>query len=197
MKNDPAMRPDFPPLLILRHGETEWNAEGRLQGHHDSPLTAIGIAQAEAQRDVLALIDLSGFGAYASPQGRAFRTAAIALAGLVPEIETDPRLSEIGLGQWAGMKRDEVLALCGLEDGLGFYALAPEGEGFAALEQRCRAFLADLERPAVLVTHGITSRMLRCIALGKDRAELAALPGGQGIVFHLENGIQRQLSNRA
>jgi probable phosphoglycerate mutase len=191
------MRPKFPPLLILRHGETEWNAEGRLQGHLDSPLTARGLAQAEAQRAVLAGLDLRGIKAYASPQGRAFRTASIALVGLVPQIETDLRLAEIGLGQWAGMRREEVRALCGIEDPLGLYELAPGGEGFAALEQRCRAFLAGLAHPAVLVTHGITSRMLRCIALGRDRADLAALPGGQGVVYHLENGVQRQLSNGA
>jgi probable phosphoglycerate mutase len=191
------MPADFPPLLILRHGETEWNATGRLQGHLDSHLTANGVAQAEAQRALLAAVDLTGFQAYTSPQGRAFRTAAIALVGLVPQIETDPRLAEIGLGQWAGRNRDEVSALRGGEDAFGFYEFAPEGEGFAALEQRCQAFLADLEGPAVLVTHGMTSRMLRCLALGRNRAELAALPDAQGVVYHLARGTQRQLSNRA
>ena len=51
----------YPPLYILRHGETVWNAENRLQGHFDSPLTARGRAQAEAQNAILRARDLTGF----------------------------------------------------------------------------------------------------------------------------------------
>ena len=58
---------DSPPLYILRHGETEWNASGRLQGRFDSPLTEKGRAQAAVQRMILNDIDLAGYSAFSSP----------------------------------------------------------------------------------------------------------------------------------
>lgn len=189
------------PLYILRHGQTIWNAEQRFQGRLDSPLTPRGIAQAAAQRKLLEQCDLTGFEAVSSPQGRAFHTAALALVGLVPRIETDARLSEIGIGAWEGRLRAE-LDPDGAHDeseesALSLYETAPGGEGFSALHARCRAFLEELRGPAVIVTHGITSRMLRAILLNLGIGNLDQLPGGQGVVFRVENGRQTKLSIRA
>lgn len=186
-----------PTLYILRHGETEWNAAGRLQGRHDSPLTPRGRAQAQAQRDILRAEDLEGFTAFSSPQGRAFQTAAIALEGQVENIHTDDRLSEIGLGEWAGEDRAALIAREAVADAFALYERAPDGEGFARLQTRCRAFLESLDTPAVIVTHGITSRMLRLILLGRDITDLAHLEGGQGVVFRLHDGNQTLLRKKA
>lgn len=183
----------FPPLYILRHGETEWNAQGRLQGRYDSALTQRGRAQALAQRAILLRRDLTGFTAVSSPQGRAYQTAAIALDGVIDDIHTDERLGEIGLGDWAGQTRSLLMEEAQVKSGFDLYERAPGGEGFAALRLRAAAFLADLQGPSVVVTHGITSRMLRLIALGLPMAALTELPGGQGVVFHLESGIQTRL----
>lgn len=185
----------YPPLYILRHGETEWNAKNRLQGHFNSALTTAGRAQARAQHDILKSCDLDGFTALTSPQGRAFHTASVALQGLVDGIETDSRLREIGVGDWAGHARSDLMALCpGANDTFDLYERAPGGEGFAALRLRCTAFLDSLEGPAVVVTHGITSRMLRLIVLGLGDAALRDLPGGQGVVFQLLDGQQNRLT---
>lgn len=193
------MRHDYPPLYVLRHGETAWNAEGRLQGCFDSHLTPLGISQAKAQHGILAREDLSGYRALSSPQGRAFQTAAIAMQGHLPEIETDDRLKEIGVGQWAGRLAREIgmpsYADVAPEAVFEHYNKAPDGEGLKALETRCRDFLNDLTEPSVLVTHGVTSRMLRLIVLGLPAHEIATVDGGQGVVFHLENGVQKRLSN--
>ena len=184
----------YPPLYILRHGETVWNAENRLQGRFDSPLTARGRAQAEAQREILMAQDLSGFTAFSSPQERAQETARIALAGLLP-FQPHRGLAEIGIGDWAGTCRGTLLARCPeARDTFDLYEMAPEGEGFAALESRCRAFLDGLKGPHVLVTHGITSRMLRLIVLGRDRSQLRAMQGGQGVVYYLAEGEQTRLA---
>lgn len=189
--------PDFPPFLILRHGETAWNASGRLQGHHNSDLTARGIAQACAQHALLAGCDLTGYRAISSPQGRALRTAEIALQGLGPKIETDPALAEIGLGSWAGEDRAALMARTGAPDGFALYELAPGGEGFDALHARCTAFLATLESPAVLVTHGITSRMLQLVLTGRPAREVRDIGGGQGMVWRVAEGHQQPLSPEA
>ena len=187
---------DFPPVYVLRHGETEWNATGRLQGHYDSLLTDEGRAQARNQRAILGECDLTGHIALSSPQGRAFRTAALALDGLIFDIRTDDALSEIGLGDWAGRDRAALIASTGAADGFALYELAPAGEGFAALRARCESFLHGLDGPAVLVTHGITSRMLRLVLTDQPTSALRDIGGGQGVVWRVAKGCQDCLSLR-
>lgn len=184
----------FPELYVLRHAETEWNEAGRLQGGFDSALTARGNAQAQAQQQILTGRTLQGFRAFTSPQGRAAHTAQIALQGLDLPVTQDEALREIGLGEWAGEDRKALISKHGAADGFELYALAPGGEGFAALEERCRDFLTRLEGPAVLITHGITSRMIRLIVTGHPAHALRDMPGGQGVVFHLKDGIQKRLT---
>jgi len=173
----------LPPLYVLRHGQTEWNALGRLQGGFDSKLTAEGRNQAVAQNRILRTVDLTGFKAISSPQARAYETAVLALNGLVSKIGRDVALREIGLGDWAGQDRDRLVAQQGVRDGFDLYALAPGGEGTAALRQRCTAFLSALRGPTVVVTHGMTSRMIRLIATGRPDMLLRDIGGGQGVVF--------------
>jgi len=183
-----------PPLYILRHGETEWNLAGRLQGRFDSPLTREGLAQARTQNAILRRQELRGFQAVSSPQGRALKTAQIALDGVIDPIAQDAALSEVGLGDWAGESRAEMIAQSGASDGFGLYDLAPGGEGLTALRVRCEGFLREVKRPSVLITHGITSRMLRLILTDQPNGRLRAMQGGQGVVFHLENGTQKRLT---
>lgn len=188
----------YPPLYILRHGETVWNAEKRIQGSLDSPLTDLGKTQALQQNSILIERDLEGFDAISSPQGRAVETAGIALSGLFCSIEQDPMLREIGVGAWEGRYRADLPRMSDLtesEDGaLDLYQYAPGGEGFDRLYSRCRSFLGMLTRPSVLVTHGITSRMLRVVVMGRDIKDLGAIDGGQGVVFFLKDGVQTKLS---
>lgn len=168
-----------------------------MQGALNSALTPAGRLQAERQATILASCNLEGFDILTSPQGRAFETAAIALARQVTHLRTDDRLREIGVGEWAGKIRRELPGADAFHDGpdgaLELYENAPGGEGFAALEQRCTEFLASLTQPSVLVTHGITSRMLRSIITGAGVAGLDGIGGGQGIVFHLKNRMQKRL----
>ena len=188
----------YPELYILRHGETEWNAEGRMQGGLNSPLTQAGKAQAQRQAKILQAVDLKSFEVLCSPQGRAFETAAIALSRQVALVRTEDRLREIEVGDWSGKVRATLAnpdEFTDTPDGaLELYERAPGGEGFAALQERCKAFLADLNGPAVLVTHGITSRMLRATVLGLGIPGLSEMPGGQGVVYHLKDGVQKRLT---
>ena len=177
-----------PELYILRHGETTWNAENRMQGELNSPLTEKGLRDAAQQRKILAVRDLADFAFISSPQGRAFQTAGIALAGLADHIRTDDRLREIGVGDWSGRLRDELPMPANPYQSQ--YEIAPNGEGFARLKLRCREFLADLEGPAVLVTHGITSSMIRGLVVGEKAHAVPTTHAGQGRVYHLKDGDQ-------
>jgi len=180
----------FPELFILRHGETEWNAENRMQGELNSPLTPKGQADAARQGVILGGLDLAGFAFVSSPQGRAFQTAGIALASVAAYIRTDDRLREIGVGDWSGRLRDELPMPEGRDPVMAQYEMAPNGEGFAGVKARVTAFLADLERPSVLVTHGVTSAILRASVVGEKAYAGQSVQGGQGCVYHLKDGEQ-------
>ncbi|MBC6437445.1 MAG: histidine phosphatase family protein [Rhodobacteraceae bacterium] len=184
-------------LFILRHGETRWNAEGRLQGHLDSPLTDRGVAQARAQRAILAPVLPGGSVARVSPSPRAMQTAEIALAGLDVPAAKDARLLEVDLGTWQGHTLDEIAAanphVAENQDPHLWKFTAPGGESLEHMTARCRAVLEDITGPTVLVTHGVTSRLLRCLALGMSPTGLAALPGGQGVVHRLSAGVAQIL----
>jgi probable phosphoglycerate mutase len=184
-----------PELYILRHGETEWNAARRVQGQHDSALTALGRTQAAWQGAILAAAGALHLPIFVSPQGRARATAEIALPGRPATV--DDRLREISLGLWDGLTRDEIERRWPSPDEPGdpffWYDSAPEGEGFAAVAARVGGFLDDLTGPAVIVTHGIASMFLRGRLLGLDLDGIGGLPGGQGVVYHLKYGRQRRL----
>ena len=189
---------EFPELLILRHGETEWNREGRMQGNLDSPLTDTGRAHAERQRDILSRFDLEGYALYCSPLGRTRETAKISLPEVaLSAVDFNDALVEIGVGEWAGADRSSLKPTVVLEttpDGpLGVYDSAPGGEGYVGLRDRCTGFLAALTGPSVIITHGITSRMLRVIYLGQKTRLLGEVGGGQGVVYHMKDGEQTRL----
>ncbi len=191
----------FPEIYVLRHGETLWNREGRMQGGRDSPLTPLGRAQAEAMGRLLAAagVTAQSHDLLCSPQGRALATAERVLAQYARgggRIVTDPDLREIAMGLWSGLTRDEIDARWPGPEGehfLDFYARAPGAEDFAALWQRTGEVLARLTRPTVIVTHGMTSRFLRSRATGLGMDALDRLEGGQGCVHHLRDGVHRTL----
>lgn len=96
-------------ILLARHGETPWNAEGRYQGQEDIPLSAVGvIAQATALGERLRALRIDR--ALASPLSRARRTAELALGeGRASQLLLDDGFKEIGHGEWEGLLASEIL----------------------------------------------------------------------------------------
>jgi broad specificity phosphatase PhoE len=188
-------------LFYVRHGETEWNQQGRLQGQHDSGLTALGRAQAvhcgEILRQLLARDgrDAGALDFVSSPLGRARATMEVmrAALGLEPvDYRTDARLAELAFGRWEGVAYPELLAhervtLAAREqDNWNF--VPPGGESYADLLVRVRAWHATLRRDSVVVAHGGTARALvalRCIA---EREKAAAFAIDQGVVYVFAGG---------
>lgn len=181
----------YPDLYLMRHGQTEWNAAGRLQGRKDSPLTSLGIQQALRLRDITAGIEAQRF---ASPQGRALASARLIFdtRGFQP----DPRLAEIDIGDFTGGFHAELTSrwpetFAG--GPLDWYDRAPGGEGFARLEARARAFLDDLGGPALIVTHGVTMMMLQVLARGLGTAHLAETTARQGACYVIRAGGRHEI----
>jgi broad specificity phosphatase PhoE len=93
-------------LILVRHGETEWNRERRYQGHADPPLNDAGREQARELARRLADMPLDV--AYTSDLRRAAETARIVLEGRGVPLVEDPGLREIDVGSWSGLTRDEI-----------------------------------------------------------------------------------------
>jgi probable phosphoglycerate mutase len=175
-----------PELLVLRHGETEWNRDGRFQGGRDSRLTERGRQQARQQHTILQGLDLAGHRWFSSPQPRAMTTATIA-KGSGDDICPVPALREIGMGAWAGQrKRDLQAAHPRLDlDALSLYHHVPGGEALVDVAARVGRFLDTLTGPSVLVTHGVTLRLLCCAYLGRPHAAFDGFSADQGAVYRL------------
>lgn len=194
---------DLPDLYVLRHGQTEWNRAGRLHGWRDSALTEQGELQARTQGRILADLGVTGSAAvWVSPLGRTMATARLALPGQDPTSwRQDDRLREIHVGDWTGKQRAEMEAerpeLFDPSHPLGWYDHAPGGEGLAKLEERCRALLSELTQPTILITHGITSRMLRALALRLCPVDIEAVSGGQGVVHRISAGRAEVLTEKS
>ena len=156
-------------LWLIRHGETDWNVQDRIQGSSDVPLNAAGLQQARRLAPRLAGV---GFDAvYASDLARARVTAETALPGA--SVRLDPRLRELAYGifegkSWATLDGDEAIeARHWHEDRYG--RRIPGGESFADLQARVAAFRAELpERGRVIAfSHGGTIRATLYAALGQ------------------------------
>jgi probable phosphoglycerate mutase len=163
-------------LILVRHGETDWNAENRLQGQQDVPLNEIGIHQAD---DIArALADESLDVIYTSDLIRASETAARIAArhGLTPV--PDVRLRQSAKGRWEGLTWGEIAERypADLERWRRDQTyLPPGGETTAHYLARLRDFFEYVQRAhpdqtVVAVSHGHVSRMLICRALGLDFA---------------------------
>lgn len=164
-------------LLLIRHGETDWNNQGRVQGHSDTPLNANGIAQ--ARRLAARVASAESFAAlYASPLARARITAEIIAqpCGIVPIL--DDRLKEQMLGEFEGLTDKELeqrftgaLAAWRADP---LRSPLPGQEKRSDFQRRVQSFLDDVRarhaegtRVAV-VTHGGTIGMMLATLIGLD-----------------------------
>ncbi|MBP4040648.1 histidine phosphatase family protein [Aeromonas sp. SrichE-2G] len=157
-------------LYLLRHGQTRYNAELRLQGRCNSELTPRGEAQALAMGNRLSelLADPASWTLYASPLGRARQTAELVCHQLGLEedrIVWDERLVELGMGEWESRRVPELLAAhpeLDLEEP-DWYLQAPGGESFQSIQRRAQAWLQDVRiaEQAIVVSHGLFGAMLR------------------------------------
>ncbi|NIZ14012.1 histidine phosphatase family protein [Phaeobacter sp. HF9A] len=188
---------DAPKIWFLRHGETEWNAEGRVQGQLESDLTAQGIAHARRQAEIMApILAAHRPPCLVSPLRRAQHTARIALGAR--DFVTEPRLAEVHAGQFQGLTRTDIADRFPeihqrVQTNLGLFCAAPEGEGYGAFQSRILDLVNQLETPTVLVAHGLLGQVLRGLICGLDYEDMAALPNEQGCVYVLERGREEVL----
>jgi probable phosphoglycerate mutase len=185
-------------IYLVRHGQTQFNRDGRLQGQVDSPLTPLGVDQARRAGALLKTLidDIDNWSIVASSLGRATHTARI-IAGVlgVSDVALDDRLREVTMGSWDGLTVEDI-AMVSPEAGKGAsrYTLffdSRDGETYAAVAARTRSWLDEAlgdARPRIVVSHGVAGRVLRGLYANLDWADAVKLPAPQDAIFRLSDG---------
>ena len=166
-------------IHLIRHGQTNWNKEKRVQGHSESTLTTEGQQQAAALAPTLAAYNIAKV--YCSPSVRTRETAAILFAETSAQIEYCDALREIFLGPWEGLLQSEIRTL--YPENFSHFWEAPESfnqegaELFAAVQQRGLMQLkqilsAHTTEDVAIVSHGVLIKSILCALEGRSLAQL-------------------------
>lgn len=185
-------------IYLLRHGETNYNTQGRYQGQLDSPLTERGREQVQQNARMLKSLigDADEWTILSSPMGRAMQSTAILCETLgydSNKVRQDSRLTEVAVGQWAGLTMAEIQqqwpALLTNTDAFNWYFRAPDGETYEAVTSRISDWLEEIQRePKVIaISHGLTGRILRGLYAGLGREDALKLAVSQDMFFKLSN----------
>lgn len=158
-------------IYLTRHGQTEWNVKGKMQGWHDSPLTNLGVQQAKWLKEVFKRMEIDVI--YSSTSGRAYSTAKIINDDKNVPIILNNNLREIKLGKMQGLTQNEIR--CMYEKEYFYYYNRPsdyvpvgDGESFTELFQRANEVLnkivADNQGKKVfIVTHTMIIKAIICL----------------------------------
>lgn len=163
-------------LYITRHGETEWNTQGRFQGFANSDLTELGVKQAIWLEQRIRDLDIDII--YSSPTGRAYETAKILEQSRGIGITTHDGLREINVGGWEGKTQDEIKELC-TDNHFNFWnkpSLYVPLEGAETYEQMADRSFATINeiiksnqgKRILIVTHTIVIKTFMCRLEGRD-----------------------------
>ncbi len=162
-------------LILVRHGQTDWNVQARYQGQTDIPLNDAGRQQAAAVAQRLADEDIDAI--YASDLCRAWETATAIATAREQTMLAEPRLREMDFGRWQGLTHAEIHKRQAREldrwHTEPLYFAPPGGETLAQLGDRIQSALDNAhcthqDETVLWVSHGGPLRVLLCLALGLD-----------------------------
>lgn len=190
---DPAT---LPVIYYLRHGETDWNRERRIQGQTDIPLNSTGLEQARRMAAKLREVvpDISGYRILASPLTRTRQTMAAVLDAYGLDelaVQFDDRLIELNFGavegkQWADV---HAMGVAPEKDPEHYHDWRPDGgESYNDARLRVLDWLSSLTGPSVVVAHGGISRILRGIVFDLPKREVVSLKVPQNRFFRIKDG---------
>lgn len=166
-------------MILVRHGQTEWNRIERFRGRADVPLNEVGLAQAEATGRRVAEEWKPG-AVYASPLSRAVKTAEAIARHFDLPVQVDPGLADIDYGEWQGLTPEEARQIWPEQVDNWYHrpeiALIPGGETLSDLRARALQTVNELAaghagETIVLVGHTVINRilLLGILGLGNER----------------------------
>ena len=176
-------------LFVVRHGETEWNTQKRLQGQLDSPLTAVGIEQAYGVAKLVKAFEIESI--FSSPIGRAIKTATICAEQLKLKVYSEPSLVERDFGKWQGELFESLSGEPHFEK--IFFEVTkhapPAGEAGTDCGERIKTSLKAIaknnrEKNILIITHGDAIRCLHFMLNGESGCD-AYSQYGNGHIFEL------------
>jgi broad specificity phosphatase PhoE len=179
---------------LVRHGETIWNAEGRMQGQFESRLNALGHTQAARSGEVLARLGVDHV--YASPLLRVRQT----LAEIAPHLSLAPvfddRLKEWSSGEWSGFLYADIAKRWPTDfaawDADRYGVRSPGGENFVDLGVRAESFFAEAAAVAhpriAIVAHGFINRALAARLMGLSPTDMMAIRQGNDVILRIRTG---------
>jgi probable phosphoglycerate mutase len=188
---------ELPTIILVRHGQTQWNVEGRYQGRLNSDLTEKGKTQSKRNASKIAkVLDLKmPFKVFSSPLGRAKESCYIICDELgidKSRIIFDERLSEFNYGIFEGKTKDECQelypqVLAQREANKWSYQIE-NGESYLLVSERVKSWLSSLSSDSVLVVaHEMVNRVLRGIYANLDNNRILELRQANDMVLKLEN----------
>jgi broad specificity phosphatase PhoE len=183
-------------IYLIRHGQTVFNRESRLQGRIDSPLTELGLEQAARVGAWFGprIDDPARWTIATSPLGRTRTTAQIVAgaAGLNGRVAADDRLIELSIGAWEGKARPELEAMRPDLAGKPFFMQSPDGESWKSAATRIGAWLDDWadrnDQDVIAVSHAGAGKVLPALYLRLSFEEARHLETPQDAVFRLHGG---------
>ncbi len=183
-------------FYLLRHGETQWNKEWRLQGQRDIELSERGIEQAYKAAERLR--DLKVDYAFSSDLKRAVKTGEIVTRSWELELKKEPLLREVNFGKWEGLRYDDFTP--GEQEEFQSWLddpdwEAPQGASQRELQERIKKFLSqslegEVDKKIFVATHGGPIKTIISEALGmdlKNSSRLAVSPASLSIVHYYGN----------
>ena len=180
-------------IILIRHGQTEWNQEERFRGRVDIPLDEVGLRQAQATAERLAEYKVTAI--YSSPLRRAYTTAEFVARRLNLPVTILDNLIDMSFGTWEGLSIKEAREQDGPlfdkwiknPEGIRF----PEGESIEDVRERAAAALRDVisrhpDETVVLVSHRVICKLLLCEALNIDSSHFWQLAQDTSAINVLE-----------
>jgi len=194
---------NYPTIILIRHGQTVWNEEGRFQGRLNSPLTKKGELQAKKNAEKLKknIEDFKNIKIFSSPLGRARDTAYIICNELGinrDRVIFDDRIIEFNYGIFEGQKREEMMKRQEFRDreaNKWSYEIE-NGESYILVQNRVKDFLHSIkdEKKVIIVAHEMVNRTIRGVYFNYDNSITLSLKQPNNIILLLNNSGEKILT---
>jgi len=194
---------NYPTIILIRHGQTVWNEEGRFQGRLNSPLTKKGELQAKenAQKLKKNIEDFENIKIFSSPLGRARDTAYIICNELGINRDTiifDDRIIEFNYGIFEGQKKEDMMKRQEFRDreaNKWSYRIE-NGESYILVQDRVKDFLNSIknEKKVIVVAHEMVNRTIRGVYCNYNKEITLSLKQPNNIILYLNNREEKILT---